>query len=146
MAKLKRVVRTEDPKEDMYHCCRWCHWYKEGKCYCKEYSAGGDSLDVYEVSENGYLSETLEETLNNEKLIKEFMFDVESILDKWGVSQKRKKEFEEHFRQSWGSFADTSLKEVLDENVSVLYQTKMEECSQTSGVYVSEDFCCKYFE
>lgn len=152
MAKLKRVVRT-DPKEDMYHCCRWCKWSHfedySRKCYHKDNSISEEGVPgVYEVSENGYLSETLEETLNNEKLVKELMFNIESIFDKWNISQKKKKEFEDHFREVWGSFADTSLKEVLDENISVLYQSKLEEyyAQDTPGVIVSDDFCCKYFE
>ena len=99
------------------------------------------------MSENGYLAQTLEETLNNEELLKGFMLSVESILDKWNISQKRKKEFEEHFRQEWSEFADFQLKEELDEQVSKCYQNFFDEPSGEcyEGVEISdpENFCCK---
>lgn len=142
--RLKAVVKGVD---NWLRCCRYCHYYEQGKCYKKNIITSGEELRVYAVSENGYLAQTLEETLNNEELLKGFMLSVESILDKWNISQKRKKEFEEHFRQEWSEFADFQLKEELDEQVSKCYQNFFDEPSGEcyEGVEISdpENFCCK---
>ena len=140
--RLKAVVRSND---NWLHCCRYCHYYENGKCYKQNIITSGEELRVYAVAENGYLAQTLEETLNNEELLKGFMFGVESILDKWNISQKRKKEFEEHFRQEWSEFADFQLKEELDEQVSECYQNHLSDVDVDEGIEISdpENFCCK---
>lgn len=140
--RLKAVVRSND---NWLHCCRYCHYYESGKCYKQNIITSGEELRVYAVAENGYLAQTLEETLNNEELLKRFMFGVESILDKWNISQKRKKEFEEHFRQEWSEFADFQLKEELDEQVSKCYQNHLSDVDVDEGIEISdpENFCCK---
>ena len=142
--RLKAVVRSND---SWLRCCRYCHYYEQGKCYKKNIITSGEELRLYAVSENGYLAQTLEETLNNEELLKGFMLSVESILDKWNISQKRKKEFEEHFRQEWSEFADFQLKEELDEQVSKCYQNFFDEpsgeCYEGVEILDPQSFCCK---
>ena len=141
--RLKRVQKKDDSWQ---HCCRYCHYYSNGKCWNKDLSIVGEEvMNVYSVSEDGYLSETLEETLNGEDLVKEFMYSVESILDKWNISQKRKKEFEEHFIQKWSEFADFQLKEELDEQVSKCYQNHLSDVDVDEGIEIfdPENFCCK---
>lgn len=139
--KLKRVDREKDGWQK---CCRYCHYYSKGKCWNKDLSIICDDItNVYKISEEGFLSQTLEETLNEEDLIKEFMISVEGILDKWNISQKRKKEFEEHFKQCWSEFSDFQLKEELDEQVSNCYQNPL--LDMFNGIEISdpEIFCCK---
>lgn len=142
--RLKAVVRSND---SWLRCCRYCHYYEHGKCYKNNIITSSDELRVYAVSENGYLAQTLEETLNNEELLKGFMLSVESILDKWNISQKRKKEFEEHFRQEWSEFADFQLKYELDEQVSKCYQNFFDElggeCYEGVEILDPQSFCCK---
>lgn len=150
--KLKRVSKNK-VDDSWQHCCRWCHYFENGKCYnsdvvnqIEESSYWGA---IYGVAESGKLSGVIEETLNDEPLIKTFLFSIESILDKWNISQKRKKEFEEHFRECWSEFADFKLKEALDEQVSISYQNEVDKLTWRSGGYVEitepEDYCCKYW-
>lgn len=159
LSKLKRLTEEDHFRkfhDDPYHCCRWCHWSKvedpfDGrKCFYHHnptVEVEGNIQDVYKVAEDGLLSQALEEVLNEEPLVNKLMLKVEHILDKWNISQKRKQEFEKHFIEVWGEFADFDLKEKLDDKVSVLYQTKVEEFgNESEGIPVSDDFCCKYFE
>ena len=55
--KLRKIGR------DSWHkCCRWCHYYSNGKCMNVDHLSVGEDLSVYKVSEDGYLDQTLEET------------------------------------------------------------------------------------
>ena len=132
--KLKRIKR--DTSNDWQKCCRWCHYYKDGKCYNTKNNDYFES-SVYKVSEEGYLSQTLEETLNDESLVGELRRSIESILDKWNISQKKKREFEEHFNECWSEFADFSLKESLDESVSCCYSDHIDRIA-VDGVDIKE--------
>lgn len=140
--KLKRVDREKDGWQK---CCRYCHYYKSGCCWNKNLSIFGNMFEVYNVSEEGHLSQCLEETLNDGNLVKKFMLSVESILDKWKVSQKRKKEFEEHFKECWSEFADFQLKENLDENIAICYQSYLDRTGNVNGFEIQDpnNFVCK---
>lgn len=160
MSKLKKLSDEDIVDryyDDPYHCCRWCHWSRvddpfEGrKCYYKHHETvepNGCVQDVYRVAEEGLLSQALEEVLNSQNLSDRLMYSLMDIFAGWKLSNKRRAEFMEHFREVWGEFADFSLKEKLDEKVSVLYQSKVEEFVNEAGegFVVSDDFCCKYFE
>ena len=85
--KLKRVDRTKD---DWQKCCRWCHYYENGKCI-KDNVSIEETAPVWKVAEEGHLSETLEEFFGSVKL-EEFR-ELEYKLREWKVSEKRIKEF-----------------------------------------------------
>lgn len=140
--KLKKSVPVTqvDPKEDMYHCCRWCHHYQNGKCYNNNIQIIDDSA-VFEVAESGRLDEVLEETLKSEKLTP--FKELEYKLLEWNVSQKRIKEFNELFSSCYEEFA-LHLKESLDESVSRLYQTDLDDIT-FDGLEISnpEEYYCK---
>lgn len=145
--KARPVVRKKQ-EDDWQHCCRYCHYYENGKCWNKGNFFMLDEVDnVFRVAEDGILSQVLEEVLNDEPMVKSFMFSLEHILDKWGISQKRKKEFDEHFRECWSKFADFKLKEELDEKVSVCYQDFIDAHanSNESGIDIENpsEFVCK---
>ena len=47
--------------EDMYHTCRWCKYYQDGKCVHEAFA--GTQIDVsciYQVAEDGMLSGVIE--------------------------------------------------------------------------------------
>lgn len=140
--KLKKSVPVTqaDPKEDMYHCCRWCHHYQNGKCYNNNMQIIDDSA-VFEVAESGRLDEVLEETIKSEKLTP--FKELEYKLLEWNVSQKRIKEFNELFSSCYEEFA-LHLKESLDESVSRLYQTDLDDRT-FDGIEISnpEEYYCK---
>lgn len=91
--KLKRVDRTKD---DWQKCCRWCHYYENGKCI-KDNVSIEETAPVWKVAEEGHLSETLEEFFGSVKL-EEFR-ELEYKLREWKFSEKRVKEFNELFKQ-----------------------------------------------
>lgn len=153
--RLKAVQRPR-VNDDWQHCCRWCHYYcysgdpTEGyKCYNKEVNKNAMyGFNIYSVAENGYLSQALEEGLNNQRLVDKFMCAVMDKLDEWKISGKRKVEFIHHFRECWSEFADMDLKEHLDEVVSGCYQSQAEMGEGIDGVDIDNpsEFVCKYWE
>ena len=136
--KLKKISKGAD-LNDMYHTCRWCHYYQNGKCY--NHVAEQDSLSIYQVSESGKLSEVIEETLES---VKRTPFkELEYMLQDWGVSQKRIKEFGEKFNKCFDEYK-LDLKEWLDEKVSECYQTELDG-KEYSGLEIlnPEEYYCK---
>lgn len=158
MSKLKRLTEEDHVQrfyDDPYHCCRWCHWsavedpFEGRKCFYHHNStveAESGIFDVYSVAEDGHLAQAIEEVLNTQRLSDKFMYRLMGCFEDWKLSNNRRAEFMEHFREEWSEFVDFDLKEELDEKISTLYQKKIEEGSKTEGFCVSDDFCCKYFE
>lgn len=143
--KLKRVVK---PDYSWQKCCRWCHYYQNGKCWNKGVALNySDSiLNVFSVAENGYSSQAIEEVLNTDRLSNKLMYSLMEIFDKWNISGKRKGEFIEHFRECWSEFADMDLKEELDDAVAVVYQKYLDPDGvdfDGTEIYNPEDYCCK---
>ena len=142
--KLKRVVKSDD---NWQRCCRWCHYYQNGKCWNKDVAYNyQNGLDVYSVAENGYSSQAIEEVLNSDHLRDQFMYSLMEVFDKWKISGKRKAEFMEHYKECWGEFADMTLKEKLDEAVSIVYQSRLDPYElEFEGTYIDDpnEFCCK---
>lgn len=81
--KLKRVDRTKD---DWQKCCRWCHYYENGKCI-KDNVSIEETAPVWKVAEEGHLSETLEEFFEGVKLTE--FHELEYQLREWKISEKR---------------------------------------------------------
>lgn len=135
--KLKRVQKSND---DWQKCCRWCHYYHNEKCYLKQMIPDGDN-NVYKVAEEGYLSETIEETLDGAKL--EAFRELEYKLRDWNISEKRIKEFNDLFKQCYDQFIQ-DIKPELDEQIDRCYQNHSYD-DLDSGVYISdpEEYCCK---
>lgn len=140
--------------DDMYHACRWCHWFDNGKC-CKGIVDIDRSLPVvpvvYDVSESGALSGTLEESLGSANRA-EFKRRLREELLKLKPSQKKFKEFFQVFDECMEQFLDLDVKPLLDNDISMLYQNRIEgtvnATSASAEVVIKEpaDFCCKYFE
>ena len=84
----------------MYHTCRWCKHFKDGKCYVG-FASKDLSDTVYNVSEEGELAGVIEETLNN-GFPKELLEGIKDLLTGWKISKKRIKELEEYFGEEDG--------------------------------------------
>ena len=136
--KLRKVDRNEWQK-----CCRWCHYYSNGKCMNTDHLDTGADLSVYKVSEEGYLDECLEETLGSVKL-EEFR-ELEYLLRGYNLSEKRIREFNDLFRECWENFSQNTLKTELEENVAKCYQNHIEDNTTSDGFYIEdpENFVCK---
>lgn len=133
--------------DDMYHVCRWCRYYKNGKCF-KGFASHDLDEDVYEVAESGELSEVIEETLNS-SFPKDLIEGIKDILRGYKVSEKRIKEVEKFYNEKLPEVLDFDLKEKLDEAISILYQGSAERSAEIKrGLTINdpEDFYCKYFE
>ena len=103
----------------------------------------GENLSVYKVSEDGYLDQTLEETLGSVKL-EEFR-ELEYLLRDYKLSEKRIREFDDLFRKCWENFSQNTLKTELEENVAKCYQNHIEDNTISDGFYIEdpENFVCK---
>ena len=144
--KLKRVQPVSD--DSWQKCCRWCHYYKNGKCMNQSTSISveEDNLAVYKVSEEGYLDQTIEETLGSVKL-EEFR-ELEYLLRDYNLSEKRIREFNNLFSKCWDNFRQNTLKTELEESVAKCYQnhtTKRSVEVEFEGFYIEdpENFICK---
>lgn len=135
--KLKRVDRTKD---DWQKCCRWCHYYENGKCI-KDNVSIEDTAPVWKVAEEGHLSETLEEFFGSVKL-EEFR-ELEYKLREWKVSEKRIKEFNDLFKQCYDQWV-LDHKDELDNTIDKCYQNHIAD-EVDEGVYINdpEEYCCK---
>ncbi len=130
----------------MYHTCRWCKHFKDGKCYVG-FASKDLSDTVYNVSEEGELAGVIEETLNN-GFPKELLEGIKDLLTGWKISKKRIKELEEYFADKLPEVLDFGLKEKLDENISVLYQDRIENrIIEDIGLKINDPesfYCCKW--
>ena len=136
--KLKKVHKSND---DWQKCCRYCHYYENGKCLNSHMTTEED-LAVYSVAEDGYLDETLEETLGSVRL-EEFR-ELEYLLRGYKLSEKRIKEFNDLFGKCWEEFRQNTLKTELEENVAKCYQNHLESKNESVvEILDPEDYCCK---
>lgn len=76
-----------------------------------------------------------------ESIVHSFCRSVFTQFDKWGISKKRKQEFEKHFLECYEDFA-LHMKESLDEMVNDLYTSfgSDEVCATISD---PNNFCCE---
>lgn len=134
--------------DDMYRVCRWCKWYSDGKCFNEAFSqAEAETLGVYQVAEDGRLSEVLEETLGSVKTT-EIEREIVSKLEEFKLSNKRIQELILTFRKALEEFLAVDCKEGLDEAISKLYQEDAESRGKSSeGIEISDPrtFYCKEF-
>ena len=140
--KLRKVQSNSKINDDFMKCCRWCHQFQsDGKCYNRPPITSGGSVEVYSVSEEGYLSETIEEVLESASL-KPFK-ELEYKMLEWGISKKRIEEFNKLFKECYDNFS-INLKEELDENITRCYVNHLSKSSNI-GVEINdpENYCCK---
>jgi hypothetical protein len=46
---------------DFYKTCRWCHWFKNGKCLHGKTFRNGSETDIVYLAEEGVISEAIKE-------------------------------------------------------------------------------------
>ena len=135
MSKLKRVKKSDS---DWQKCCRWCSYYKNGRC------TNEDSTSLDEIEFDDIIIEvSFEKTLKDIPL-KQFR-ELEYLLRDFGVSEKRIKEFDSTFSECWKSFSNETLKPELVDCVSMCYEDYLShKDTSCSGIYIEdpENFVC----
>lgn len=137
---------SEEDKNAWLKCCKYCRHFdpKDSHCYNKntEISAGED-LSVYQVAENGWLDEVLEESLGSIDIHEPFV-TLETAFKTYGLSNRRCEMLKKLVDNCW-----TDLKQILRErvgdDVAYLYQTRITECDSYGKLFIEhpEDFYCK---
>lgn len=133
--------------EDMYHTCRWCKYFSNGKCINDRAFGGTEILSeaVYGIAEEGRLAGVLEETLGSVKASK-LSNRLRDVLESYKLSGKRVNEVLDLVVENLEEFLGTDCKEALDSAVSRLYQNSTDNLG-SGGVIIADphSFYCKEF-
>lgn len=146
MLKARGKITPQVTSEtDMYHCCRWCHYFNDGKCYANVATIDEDnymSNPVYKVAEDGYLHDAVEEAVGSVDF-SDFK-ELEYLLRGWNISEKRVKEFKKKFEECTENYKRTLIPEVED-SVDMCYQVNTDPVQWETGIVISEpeDFSCE---
>ena len=126
--------------DDLYKSCRWCHWYKGGKCYNNKTFMNSNDTDIVYLSENGLISEAIREGFT-ENPFSNLRQNLESKL-----SKKKATEFMNDFYDELES-AQLDWTEEIDESVTATIQNAINQDSYSSASEIvdPDDFYCKYF-
>lgn len=133
-------MKLNKNKDDWQKCCRWCHHYVEGKCYASPVDDNAE-LNIEMVSENGFLSEAIKETLNDGQM--SHFNELFSQLRDWKLSDKRIKEFRKLFSELYENWVDCFLTQELDEKITICYNNHVFDYTD-KGRYIEdpENYCC----
>ena len=133
--------------EDMYHTCRWCKWFSDGKCINDRAFGGTEILSeaVYDIAEEGRLAGVLEETFGSVKA-SNLSNRLRDMLESYKLSGKRVSEVLELVAESLEEFLGTDCKEALDDAISRLYKNNTDNLG-SGGVIIADphSFYCKEF-
>lgn len=150
-SKLKPIINgitVRDINNDMYHRCRWCHYFSEGKCFNPNMMANYAEApsNIYLVSEEGRLSGVLEETFHSirKNTVTE---EVVKLLRKYSLSEKRIKEVKDVLVQSIDQWFDFEVKDKLDDEIGYLYDNAVQTMPEVDGVEISnpeEHYCAEF--
>ena len=126
--------------DDFYKTCRWCHWFKNGKClHGKTFRNSESETDIVHLAEEGVISEAIKEGFT-EKAFSELKSNLESSL-----SKKKAKEFMQAFFEELEA-AKIDWVETIDEAVTTALQNAVDERAEEAAEIIEpEEFCCKYF-
>jgi hypothetical protein len=123
---------------DFYKTCRWCHWFKNGKCL-HDKTFRNSETDIVYLTEEGVISEAIKEGFT-EKAFSELKINLESKL-----SKKKAKEFMQAFYEELEA-AKADWIESIDEAVTIVLQNAIDkETEEAAEIIEPEEFCCKYF-
>lgn len=132
--------------DQIYHCCRFCHWYDSGFCNHPRTYAVEDRSDVvdnlYSTSDNGYIQEAIKDAINQNKITEV----IRTELSETRLSQKQitkimdtiAEKLEEIWLFDWLLDIDKAVTQTFVNHV---------ECEETAPFVVDpETFWCKYYE
>lgn len=132
---------TSDIINSLYHNCRSCHWFKEGKClHGGTFDSGFDTIELIQnLSEEGLLHEAIEESFSEGDFS-----EVKAALSETRLSGKKINEIMtilykevEANQADWAEEIDhalfTAIERTAFNNVDITPENP-------------DDFYCKYFE
>lgn len=130
---LRRVVKAKD----LDKCCRWCHYYRSGKCTHNTFYP--EESDLWHIQEEGKLSEVLTESLNSVSL-KNVMQSVSNILNTTKIPKSKIESILIAIKRSLEDYKEEAV-HTLDNDVGSLY---MEYERNQTDITISnpEDTCC----
>lgn len=149
--RLKAVNSFRKSDDSWQHCCRWCHYFSDGKCWNKNhpYVFETDSSLLY-AADMGEFSEVIEEVISypNDP-IKEVLSEINKLFDKWKISSKRRDEFEQVFEEVYTDVSQDmrtlideailrKMNNIIDRNIHSVFDDGV-------GVEINNpsEFCCK---
>lgn len=125
--------------DDLYKTCRWCHWYKNGKCLHGKTFRNGSETNIVYFAEEGVISEAIKEGFTD-KAFSKLKSNLESKL-----SKKKAKEFMQAFFEELEA-AQADWTESIDEAVTTALQNAIDEGTEEAAEIIDPtEFCCKYF-
>ena len=144
--KLRKMTEVDK----MYRCCRWCHYYQEGKCWRKGVSFSDLESSLLNAADMGEFSEVIEETMMypNDPICK-VLQGLKSLLSDWKISSKRIEKFQEVFIEEYEMFVQgmrTEIDESILRKMNNIVSSESSKEFQGLEIENPEDFCCKYFE
>lgn len=123
--------------EDLYKNCRWCHWFKDGKCLHDQTFKADTEDVVLMAAEEGVISEAVKEGFS-ERAFDKLKVNLESSL-----SKKKAKEFMQAFYEELEA-AKQNWTETIDEAVTAALQNEFNKNSE-AVIIDPYEFYCKYF-
>lgn len=135
--KLHGMRKTDNSWQ---HCCRWCHHYSKGECLNSDIVLDEVGVDVTYISENGYVAEVLNESIEGVK--REPFKELEYLLRGYNLSEKRIKEFNALFEKCFEDWKQDAV-EQIDEDVTECFNNHLNKVEQ-EGIDISDpnEFCC----
>lgn len=143
----------------MEKCCRTCHHFNFGVCYCEDFVSNFSSLGInnYQVAESGVLRERLEEVLESYLNGHEDEYSLETFLkENYKMGDKRISEIVENEKREVKEFIKITLLDEILDNVSSTYESYEEgeipNCkpprTNDEGIEIDDysNFYCKYYE
>lgn len=126
--------------EEWYHNCRWCRHNHNGKCTkTSEIFENPLSDELYELVENGKLTEAIKEGIEPPKMRK-----IENLLAWYKVSKERQKEILQAIRDEMEAYLPTMVQE-LDSTVGCFIVNSVSKSVELE-LKDPENFYCKYYE
>ncbi|AVM69739.1 hypothetical protein C3V36_11110 [Lachnospiraceae bacterium oral taxon 500] len=125
---------------DLYHCCRWCSYYRNGECQ--------KASDIFEnpvegiitgIVEDGKLSEAIQESISPPEF-----YRLKGVLNEFNISKKRQQEILKAINTD---FEDgiTDMVEKVDDTVSTLLYNHIGTELEGMEIKDENEFYCKHF-
>ena len=128
---------------DLYHCCRWCKYHKDGLCLNDQAFEPADNFELDAFWEDGTLSESIKEGLDSND-IRAAMNRIEQALAYTELSKNKRESFLATFYDEWETIKDL-LTEQIDEQVSSALMNFDFQFEYGVRILNSEKFYCRYF-
>ena len=125
--------------DELYHNCKWCTFNDKGKCV-KSSEVFEDSVgeELCKLAESGELSEAIKEGITLPKMSK-----LRSLLDRYGISQKRQKEILQAVGAELEDFIPDRVTEIGLNVSQLIINTDIKRGDME--LKDPESFYCKYF-